>query len=455
MAPALYLHFTGVFLSYSLRVGVAYMACCFLARLLHKPQQRFLLWMVFLLGAGTYWLGMIWVELREASPSPSATVGNSAGSVPVLSHSFQVPLAWGGGVLLAGEILGLAYLLAVVLLLCAAAWRHIALRLLLRRALEPSRPLARLFQETCRDFRVSRSRLLVLPGLRSPATAYWWNPRILLPEVCEGLGPTPQLADALYHELVHVARRDYLWSTLSDLICRILFFHPAAWQARKRLQLQSELACDLAVVEARPGHRADYADSLAYFVRLGMLHESASAGVEFAAPVSSLSTRIRAILATPQPISWWKAAARATAGLALVAAFGVLSPALDVDLDFQNPDPVQAAPEAQSTAPAARTRNMRRAARAHAPQQPQSTDVRDRDSLTGLRVQPRVAETPAYSLTAGTGSRPDSEPDELDNRGWSEPNPAPRSVSSVVFSTVNQILVGRIPHGRDHDHDGH
>ena len=136
---------------------------------------------------------------------------------------------------------------------------------------------------------------MVLPGLKSPATAGWWNPRILLPEVCEQIGPTPQVADVLCHELVHVARRDYLWAGLSDLICCLLFFHPAVWKARKAMVLQGELACDLAVLETRSGDRADYADSLTYFVRLRMLQDGFSLGVDFAAS-ASLGLRIRTIL---------------------------------------------------------------------------------------------------------------------------------------------------------------
>ena len=228
--------------------------------------------------------------------------------------------------LIAIQSLGAVYVLVSLTLIAVTVWKHLRMRVLLRHAVEPSPSLSTLFLDVSRDLRlahsrVCRTRLMVLPGLKSPATAGFWNPRILLPEVCEQIGPTPQVADVLCHELIHVARRDYLWAGLSDLICCLLFFHPAVWKARKAMALQGELACDLAVLETRSGDRADYADSLTYFVRLRMLQEGFSLGVDFAAS-TSLGLRIRTILTTPKPVAWWKACSRAAAGLSLIAAVG-------------------------------------------------------------------------------------------------------------------------------------
>jgi beta-lactamase regulating signal transducer with metallopeptidase domain len=234
MSPELSLHFAAIFLSYFLKVAAAYLVCRLLNRLLREPRQRFVMWAVFLLGAGTYWLELIWSQIR-ASPSTAEAVAGTMGrfGATAASHSFLVPLGWRHAILITGQVLGLAYGSAALLLIAVAALQHLRLRLLLRRAMEPSAALAGLFRETCRDFAVSRARLVVLPGLRSPATACWWNPRILLPEGCEELGPTPQVADVLAHELVHVARRIYFWAGVSDLVSRLLFFHPAVWSARK------------------------------------------------------------------------------------------------------------------------------------------------------------------------------------------------------------------------------
>jgi hypothetical protein len=327
------------------------------------------------------------------------------------------------------------------------AVKHVRLRMLLRRAVEPSGALNGLFAEICRELGVSWAKLLILPGLKSPATAGWWNPRILLPEVCEELGPTPQVADVLCHELVHVKRRDYFWAGLGDLVCCLLFFHPAIWKARKSMALQAEMACDLAVVEARPGNRADYADSLTYFVRLRMLQEGFSLGVDFAAS-ASLGLRIRTILSTRADVPWWKRFSQTTAGVALLGAFGVLAPVLSVPLSFAAPVSEQVPTQKPTQTIAQHARVVRRA------QHRAVTVGATPDTLTTLRTQAYVPETSAYTMSSGSSARPGSESGEQDSPAWRETQPAIQhpSVSSVIRSTLGEIAIRRGSHRDRDDH---
>jgi hypothetical protein len=268
-----------------------------------------------------------------------------------------------------------------------------------------------------------------------------------LPEVCEELGPTPQVADVLCHELVHVERRDYFWAGLGDLICCLLFFHPAVWKARKRMVLQAELACDLAVLKARPGNRADYADSLTYFVRLRMLQEGFSLGVDFAAS-ASLGLRIRSILATPAPVPWWKRFSQITAGVALLGCLGVLAPALSIPLSFAAPVAEQVSTQRPAQTVAEHARVSRRAT--HRAAAASATP----DTLTTLRTQAYVPETSAYTMTSGSTSRPGSERGEQDSPAWRETQPAIQhpSVSSVIRSTLGEIAIRRGGHRDRDDH---
>jgi hypothetical protein len=328
------------------------------------------------------------------------------------------------------------------------------MRVLLSHAIEPSAPLNALFADSdgthLSEARISRTRLLVLPGLKSPATAGWWSPRILLPEVCEQIGPTPQVADVLRHESVHVARRDYLWAGLSDLICCLLFFHPAAWKARKAMALQAELACDLAVLETRAGDRADYADSLTYFVRLRMLQEGFSLGVDFAAS-TSLGLRIRTILTPPEPVAWWKACWRAAAGLSLIAAVGVVAPLMALSLGFALPDIEHVSNRPSQQFAAARSPNARHVQhRAATPETP-------KDSLTTLRTQHYVPETPAYAMTSGSTSPAVSAGPEQESPAWQQSQPIthPPSISSVIRATLGEIAARGTRTGRGHDRDDH
>jgi bla regulator protein blaR1 len=446
MTPDVSLHFAGVFLNFLLRVAVVYLGCWMLNRLLRKPQQRFVVWMMFLLGSVAYWIGLIVREL-SALGAMKTDAGSVPGQAAGAAHSLVVPLAWSHQILIGVQAVALAYSATLLLMIGLTAVKHVRLRLLLQRAVEPSEALHGLFAEICRELGISRAKLLILPGLKSPATAGWWNPRILLPEVCEQLGPTPQVADVLCHELVHVERRDYFWAALGNLICCLLFFHPAVWRARKSMVLQAELACDLAVLEARPGTRADYADSLTYFVRLRMLQEGFSLGVDFAAS-TSLGLRIRTILATPVAVPWWKRLSQMTAGMALLGAVGILAPVLSIPLSFATPVAEQVSSQQPAQATAAHDQVKR-----HALHRAAAVGATP-DTLTTLRTKAYVPETSAYTMRSGLSARPGSEGGEQDSPAWPETQPAIQhpSISSVVRSTLGEIAIRRGTHRDRDDH---
>ena len=453
MSAEVCLHFAATFLGFFLKVTAAYFACSILNRLVSKPGQRFIVWMIFLIGSAAYWLELVIGEVRDVA-NRTIEITNAQVSTPSVTHSFLLPLAWSHSILIVIQALAAIYVLTSFTLLGITAWKHLRMRVLLSHAIEPSAPLNALLADCegmhLSEARISRPRLLVLPGLKSPATAGWWSPRILLPEVCEQIGPTPQVADVLCHELVHVARRDYLWARLSDLICCLLFFHPAAWKARKAMALQAELACDLAVLETRAGDRADYADSLTYFVRLRMLQEGFSLGVDFAAS-TSLGLRIRTILTTPEPVTWWKACWRAAAGVSLIAAVGVVAPFMALSLGLALPHVEHVSNRPSQQLAAARLHNVRHV------QHRASTPETPKDSLTTLRTQHYVPETPAYAMTSSSSSSAASAGPEQESPAWQESQPVmhPPSVSSVIRTTLGEIAARGTRSGRGRDRDDH
>src|SRR5579864_4734346 len=302
--PDTFPYFAGVLATYFLRVAAAYAICWLLTRLSPSPQRRFLLWLLFLLGAAGYWLAMFFPAPIHVAVS-GALLSMPAHKAALHPHTLLFPAAWAPALAVVARILAAAYAAGVVVFLGNVLWQHVRLRRALRHALEPSRELAALFEQMCRGFGVRRCRLLILPQLSSPATAGWWRPGILLPQICEEFQDSSQLADVLYHELIHVARRDYLWAAVSDLVRCLLFFHPTVWRARQHMRVQRELACDVAVVSGRPEHRADYAQSLTRFARLRMLQPGRSMGIDFAASASILGMRVRAVLSHRQQRSWW------------------------------------------------------------------------------------------------------------------------------------------------------
>src|SRR6266850_683122 len=77
-----------------------------------------------------------------------------------------------------------------------------------------------------------------------PITAGVFNPLIILPEQLLSEADEEVLLSAIGHELVHVARRDYLLNLVYELIYLPVSFHPAAAVLRRRIKQTRELCCD-------------------------------------------------------------------------------------------------------------------------------------------------------------------------------------------------------------------
>jgi beta-lactamase regulating signal transducer with metallopeptidase domain len=332
---AYFLHLAGVLLTFILKVTAGFVLCTALATLLSNPRHRFLTWLGFILASGLSWIATLADETFSVF---SGTTVNSAMMPSVVGgEHLTVPAQWAMPVERIMLAIGGLYAVGVVVMVGAKLYKHLCLRAWLRHGRCPSPALDEMFQQVCREFNIRRCGLTVLPQVSSPATVYWWTPRVIVPEICEELATTTQLRNVLRHELIHTLRCDYLWASICDFLCSLLFFHPTIWNARKRLSMQRELACDLGVVEIHPGHRADYADSLARFVRLLMLHQPPSWGVDFVGAPSLLGTRIRYILSEPPQPPRWKRAFADTALVAAIMAFAGVLPALSISISF-SPD---------------------------------------------------------------------------------------------------------------------
>lgn len=439
MSPDGYLNYAGIFVSYFVKVAVAYLLCFLLARLLTSPRQRFMIWLGFMLGSLAYWiygLTSVFPAVVVSTPEPSVRH-----AVPRIAHQFFVPAKFEHLTVVLGRVLVGAYILGVLLVISVGIWKRVRLHLLLRRGMSPSPELQQMFAEMCRHFGVKHCELLVLPKISSPATVCWWRPRIVLPQVCGELGDSALMADILNHELAHVARRDYFWSSVNDLVCGFLFFHPGAWQARKQMGFHREMACDLAVVAARPEHRADYAHTLTQVARLCLPRKYPSVGIDLAAVPSLLSHRVHAILNDPESISWAKKICRGVAGLALVSLYGVLCTAVAVAVAFVPAHQPVVRVEVQAAAPLQIHSGLHHKARREPAASPEAEDL--------------ITESPAYKLTSSVDSNgraaelPTAEgsTDEASAfvaPGWSPAQrgsrPAGRTVESIIVATVGTVI---------------
>jgi TonB family protein len=81
------------------------------------------------------------------------------------------------------------------------------------------------------------------------------RPVVLLPREFDGLGADAQRSVAC-HELLHVARRDWLWIVIEEHLRAVFWFHPAAWWVLEQVQLSREQVIDQLVVARTVSKRA-------------------------------------------------------------------------------------------------------------------------------------------------------------------------------------------------------
>jgi beta-lactamase regulating signal transducer with metallopeptidase domain len=159
-----------------------------------------------------------------------------------------------------------------------------------------------------RDAGISRPLTVILhEDVPAPVTCGWSRPTIVLPmdarDWCES-----DLRRAFVHELEHVRRGDWPMQLAARAICAGYWFHPLVWIAWRRLCLESERACDDAVINR--AEQADYAEQLVTLAE--RLARGQAQTVLSMANRSDLSVRVRAVLDRTQ--------LRGRAGASLVAA---------------------------------------------------------------------------------------------------------------------------------------
>jgi len=101
----------------------------------------------------------------------------------------------------------------------------------------------------------STVRLMESQQVATPVAFGTFSPTLVLPPgFTDDFDTTPQEA-MLAHELAHLAARDSAWHLLARLLCAALWWHPAAWLLRRRLQIASEAAADEASLLVPDGPR--------------------------------------------------------------------------------------------------------------------------------------------------------------------------------------------------------
>jgi beta-lactamase regulating signal transducer with metallopeptidase domain len=331
MDPELLLAVVAAFAAFLLKTGFAFALCLIFDWLIDSPHRRFVIWLSFIYGAAAYWVWLAKGFFTRGRLSPTLSHSVVQPQVSTVS-AWQIPDSWAFPLGIALRVVAVAYLLILASMLLAHIRKQRQLQWVLRFTIEPPAHIADAFRALAQSLHIKRARLLVLSGVTSPATFGWIRPTILLPDVCLQQDRS-ELEDILRHELHHVRRRDFLWNAFAMLGRSLIFFHPAAWYAIRKLHFDRELACDLAVVSHSPQRRANYAESLVRFARLN-LQSSNTWGMDFAASSEHLKARVRSILIASRIAPKWQICLRAACGLALLAGFIGIAPSLAVLLSY-------------------------------------------------------------------------------------------------------------------------
>jgi bla regulator protein BlaR1 len=109
--------------------------------------------------------------------------------------------------------------------------------------------------------------VLLHETIATPLTCGFARPAIVMPADARAWTQA-DIRRAMVHELEHVRRADWPVQLVSRVVCAIYFFHPLAWVAWRHLCLESERACDDAVLRD--------AESTAYAAQLVTLAARAS-----------------------------------------------------------------------------------------------------------------------------------------------------------------------------------
>ncbi len=228
--------------AYSMQIGLLVGLAAFVptALRLKVPSSRLAYWQVLLaacllLPAVRPWKQAVLTMTTYVPKAITATAPPQPVPAPTLSPADITLILLGAGMLIRLGWLATGF------------WRLARLR---RHSL-PLRPVSSWSVEA--DIRVS-------DAISSPVTFGFLRPAVLLPANFSELDESAQEA-ILCHEILHVRRRDWLFTLAEELIRSIFWFHPAIWWLLGEIGLAREQVVDRQVVELTRS-REEYVDAL-------------------------------------------------------------------------------------------------------------------------------------------------------------------------------------------------
>jgi TonB family protein len=199
-------------------------------------------------------------------------------------------------------------------------------------------PVQTIIQKCQTAIGVDRVRFLCSNSVPVPITVGILRQLIILPERLLHGVDEEVLTSAIGHELVHVARRDYLVNLVYEFIYLPLSFHPAAALVRRRIKQTRELCCDESVAKKLLGAEI-YARSLVRLVGSAPISRRLAANTTIGINESDiLEVRIMSLLNSTKLTTRRKRVLLIAAALLLATpCVAATSFALNFDIDRQEP----------------------------------------------------------------------------------------------------------------------
>jgi beta-lactamase regulating signal transducer with metallopeptidase domain len=224
---------------------------------------------------------------------PLSVLDDSASSTPSTGGRVAADGWSRATVARASAIIWIAGLAASLLVLAAGLARLAWIASRARRA--TSGRLADIAADISRAFDLRRPPVLLQSDHPSLLVTWGtWRPKVLLPSEAS-TWPEERLRIVLAHELAHVRRGDWLVQMAAEVLRSTYWFNPLVWLACRRLRLESERACDDAVL----GLGVDGSEYASELVTLARSFRSARQAFVPAAAIarpSSLERRVRAMM---------------------------------------------------------------------------------------------------------------------------------------------------------------
>ena len=175
-------------------------------------------------------------------------------------------------------------------------------------------------------------RLKSHPQVLVPLTWGWRKPVVLMPADADAW-TEEERSSALFHELSHIKRADFLVMLLVRVSLAAFWFNPLCWIVYRELRKEQEIACDELVLRAgiRP---STYAASLLAFRRSAGFRWNPSAALLGMLGKASFNERLTAILKQKLIFKEVKMKTRITLAAAVVLAvamIGTARPAVGVE----------------------------------------------------------------------------------------------------------------------------